>query len=734
MIRWFVLFCLLPLTLSAQPVTIRSGEHETFSRLVIAIGEGTDWAVTPTEGGYLLELTGRAAGFDVAEVFERIPRERLKDVAQRSPDTLFLAVDCPCDADAFLWRPGQLVVDIVDSPLSDQASAMIPPLVRPVMGPLPSDAPLRLPNPLEFSASPSLPMALVDGVEADRSADQIEASPEVLATQTALIEGLARAASQGILDAAVTATADPVEPVEKVAVMETPVVEPEPMVQPQQPGVGITTAMDRDFAAVRDAIEARVEQRCLPADLFQIAEWADERAFHEQAAAMAEALAGEFGEEPREGQDALARLYLHFGFGAEARAVLAADNAQSQARQVMMQLAGIVDDYDEDYALIAGQAGCETPAALWAFLVGATALDDAERNHILQHFFGLPRPLRGQIAPRLARTFIDINDPESAAKVLSAADNSDAEMTHDVQATRAVIAEEMEDQQDAIAILSEEIDDNARATPDSLIRLIELGLGNGIPVKEADLVLAAAMRQEFRDLPIADKLAVAEASGRVSLGQYQAALDLLEGREDEAAHGVIDQAYAHLTQQASAAIFLEFGYRDLPNGLTFETENAVARRMIDTGFPERAVQILRAPAEREAAAERRYLRAEAAIKSGDHVAAIDGLLGMSDQRARALRTQAYAGLGEYRAALSAADQNAANGSDPTLQFRAGAWERLTIQDDDVLSAFAQSVLVEGADTPSQSLADRRALLAQSQESRRAVEGLLLRFDGGAAQE
>ncbi|MGJ8611471.1 MAG: hypothetical protein ACSHWY_10265, partial [Octadecabacter sp.] len=101
--------------------------------------------------------------------------------------------------------------------------------------------------------------------------------------------------------------------------------------------------------------------------------------------------------------------------------------------------------------------------------------------------------------------------------------------------------------------------------------------------------------------------------------------------------------------------------------------------------------------------------------------------------ARALRARAYEGLGEYRAALASLNPDQPDSS-PTLQFRASAWERLTVQDDEVLSSFAQVVLDPAGNDAVDTLADRRAILAQAQESRRAVENLLLRFDGTTPQE
>jgi len=109
------------------------------------------------------------------------------------------------------------------------------------------------------------------------------------------------------------------------------------------------------------------------------------------------------------------------------------------------------------------------------------------------------------------------------------------------------------------------------------------------------------------------------------------------------------------------------------------------------------------------------------------------LIGLSDERARQLRSDAYVALGEYRTALSEAGPNDSV-DDITLQFRAQAWERLASEEDPALSNFAEVVLAPEPTQPAVTLADRRELLSTSQESRRAVEDLLTRFDGAADED
>lgn len=715
-----ILLALIPFMALADPVTIRSGEHDTFSRLVISIGVGTAWSINQNEDGYTLELDGKSDGFDTTEVFTRIQRARLKDVRQVSPNTLNLSVDCLCEVDAFLWQPGYLVVDVIGTPspvqenteigLYPSATATRPPPLRP------TNEPSVLPDMLVLSPSPTQ-------VSEQRATEETPVPIDLAATEKALAMGISRAASQGFLEPSIVETE---QQVPEVSSTQEQVEAPDISNIPNRPGVGISTAMDRDLAQLGIELGRSLDRQCLPADLFQISDWGDERAFHEQAAELAEALAGEFGEEPREAQENLARLYIHFGFGAEAKLVIAADTAASQSRTILSELADIIDDNDSDHPAILAQESCNTAGALWAFLLRPTVQEQSVRNQIIQHFFALPQPLRGQISPRLARGFLEVGDPDAANQLLRSTNNKDSGATHDVQSTRALISEGTDDTQAAVAVLSDEADDNARTTPQSLIRLIELELEQGITPSEGDLILTGAMRQEHRNSPIAKDLANIEAEGRIAMGQYQAALDLLQDRDDTQAFEIIDRVYGNIAADAEAVTFLEYAYGEIPEHLTSATENAVAQRLIDLGFHERAAILLIAPAEREAAAERRYLRAESALGVGDFALALDALLGMSDERARTLRARAYEGLGQHREALAAltVDQTA---SSPDLQFRAGAWERLMVEEDEVLSQFAQSVLQDKSETSLVTLADRRDVLTQSQNSRQSVEDLLTRF-------
>jgi len=735
MIRRLVLFLSLwPAFVTAEPAAIRSGEHESFSRLVITIGAGTQWDLSPSEQGYRLMLAGATDGFDTSAVFERIPRNRLVSLSS-TQDQLDMQVECECHAEAFLWQEGRLVVDIIDGPDPSYRPQMraeaSPGDVPRAALPLPQLIP-NLPDAMDLPNGLTLTETFAQFPEPDVKDDQEEAvraetQTELSDTESALMESVAQAASQGFLTPNVTQ----IEPQEVEADPMPTDATPDDdtlLALDGRPGVGVSTALD-DLARLGALVGNAVDAHCMPPDFFAASEWGvTDLSLHEQISLMAEDLAGEFGVETTQAQTDLAKLYLHFGLGAEARVVLDADAAMSQERSLMYELAGLIDDYDEPHSLIQSQSGCQGPGAVWALLAGGAApASDQTRNEVLRDFFALPTGLRTHLAPRMSDVFLSFGDDEAAEMVLRPVLQESFTTDHEVQVARAEVALQQDRPEEAIALLEEQVQDNGRATPETLIRLIDLKLEDGSKPAEADLYLAAAMRSEYSDTPIAEDLARAEARGWTVLGDYAQAIGLLAERSDDPAVEDRNTIYRDLASNAGSADFLEFAFRSVPTDLHDVTENEMAQRLLDLGFPERALAVMSGSAVREAAAERRYLRASAALEMEDYGATLDAIVGLTDDRARQLRSDAYVGLGEYDVALTALDAEE-EASSPTLQFRAQAWERLTLENDPVLADFANSYLSPAA-AASETLADRREILERSQESRRMVGDLLLRFDG-----
>ncbi len=736
---------------AAQTVQMRSGDHARFVRLVLAIPEAAAWKIGRIPGGYALDMQDPAVLFDTSGVFARIPRSRLAEL-DPGAGRLGMALACDCHLSAFLWRPDRLVIDLVDGPppanaryetaLDEVISPVLPRVAtRPSFGlRTAGTAPVTVARagPLRPAAPAGLP---------DPFSDAVQRQNRLVEAERAILDSLARAASQGLLD--LPGFAPPVappaqDPSKPAAVTAAEAVAPSPpgakMPEPgasPRPGLAVQTSVDRDRpAAAAAAAELNAAgASCIDSALLDVAAWGDGRDFQSHIGYRYAAVAGELDRPPAGSVEALARSYIHFGFGREALQALALDGAATHERRIMAALAQVVDQEEVTGDVFAGQQGCTTPVALWASLargsVGGTS--EPERLAIVGAYRALPDPLRGHLGNRLAQLFVEAGDTARAAALLNVAAPAVTGGDPAADLTRAEVSARTDGPQAALAQLDTMAKDDPRLTPEAALRLIDMSLEEGREVPAATLELAATLRFENRGSDMAAALGAAEARALTMAGRFDEALALLRtdlspmSLEEVAAlrSGVVGAASARLPDPG----FLALAFADLPPGTDAAAGNAVAARLLAAGFAERAAAILATAAEGPDQAERRYLRAEAAVALDQPEVVEAALAGIASPRAARLRARSLAAQGDFAAALTAAAEAPEDGADPGAAWRAGAWQALGSQDGDaLLRAASDAVLFPVAVPPdAPPLAERRALLAQAAATRALTVELLDRF-------
>ena len=116
----FLLFSLIVICLAnlanAESISIRAGEHSTFSRFVMRIPADTNWVLSQEADQARLALELDEVFFDTSEAFDRIPRERVLSMRQDSSDELVLNLGCDCGVRGFLFDGNLLVIDVSDEP------------------------------------------------------------------------------------------------------------------------------------------------------------------------------------------------------------------------------------------------------------------------------------------------------------------------------------------------------------------------------------------------------------------------------------------------------------------------------------------------------------------------------------------------------------------------------------------------------------------------------------------
>ena len=715
---------LLATAARAQQVTVRSGEHDGFSRLVIGLPERVPWSLERLGNDRILRLDRAGLKFETDTVFDLIPRTRLVSLGQvdgNARSALRLTLDCGCTVEGFWYGASFLVLDIRD-PAPDQsgedqtAQSGLPPLTnlwkdlatarRSLAGAL---AAKRLGNHV---------LARPDTQGPRRSA----AAKAIAGSRARLLRELGRAAAFGL----VSPRRRPPQPgaaadhsVEK-ARRES---EPSPPDTPVRPdALSLTARSGLDDSIVGTSFSDTVApdgRLCLSATALAPGAWGGTGPFAAEIGALRLGLSAERDRTDPEVALTLARRYLHYGFGAEAAKTLALVDPDRREAAILGALATVMDTgHAPSGSILAGQLTCEGPAALWSALSYASlpenvAIDD---DAVLRGLSALPRHLRDHLGPVLSRRFLASGRKPTADRIrrLLARDGQEEPPAARLAGAELDLAEGRQAQADAK--LEEVVDSNGETAPEALLRRIEARLadGRGIPPEMAQL--AGAFAQEHRDNPVGPDLAQAYVVATAAAGDFDTAFSeldrLVPDLPGDSERKVTTRLLALLAGNADDLTFLRHGAArrtDAP-GLVSTVNNNVAKRLLDLGFTDLAAAYLAPDTEGPGRRDQQILRARASLQSGRPRQAEVDLLGFSGPDANRWRARARSMTGQHRAAQALYAGAEASGKAAREAFLAGDWEGARKINDPALRAIAEILSEPGA------TATQTGLLGRSRQS------------------
>jgi len=745
MIRTLVLCCVLawPSLLLAQVARVQTGEHASFTRVVVTMPVGTDWQLGRDARGYALRLPG-IAGYDLAGFFELIPQDRIAD-ASAAGEVLSLAVVCPCNADAFLFRPDILVIDIRDglpragAPFEQVLDVPVP-IARSAVPAEPvtasSTAPAAATPLFRVPSDPLLPIII------PRSTPPVETAPDLAtvaqedpvppqpdpaeteAALSALEEAIARSLAQGLSEGALDGAAP-----ERGASAGSTRDIAAAVEALDLPGVEARTGVDA--LAVPGAAPPDVTQEgdlCLPDSYFAVPTWGTDAPFFDQINLARRALVGEFDVVDSEAVTALAQRYLYFGFGREAQRTLSLDDVQSQERRYLTALAQIIDQDPLLPDQFVRQVSCPGPVAMWAVLADTAPPFDAQVNRaaVLTHFKALPVGLQKLLGPRLSNQFLSIGDADAAFQVMTPVQ---AQAVPPVEAAlaEANLQEALGEEEAALATVTEIAREEPRATPEALTRFFDNGVASGVAFTDQDFVNADALRFEVGDGPAVTAMTIAQVSAYLSVDRLTDAASLLEEATqlipEEDASRLGDELLLAATARLSNGAFLEFVWGVDVAARGPHVQNAVAARLLELGFVPQAAELLASEVTEDAATERRYLRAQAALLGGDAAAAVAGLAPLNSDRAAQLRAAALAQLEAETMVAQISDGLSSVPAEDALGLL-GPEGSDGVLDDVAVAVQQQEPAALNPDTP---LTQSRDLLERSAQSRALLDDLLRRY-------
>ena len=691
----------------AQTLPVRSGEHGGFSRLVVDLPGEVAWQLDPQKeaAGYLLRFPDRGFGFDTGTVFDRIGTGRVAAVTSPTPGTLAIDLACDCVIAAQLVGQRMLAMDIsaADQPEDTEAATAMPP--QPDWASLP-----RRPDPFERLLVQELEAALP--TEEERAIEQ------------AFAEEIASAATYGLLSLNRRPAPAPAP--------AAPVASPDATVAPQMPETTMEDVarmfLDRGGADRRIRLNG---DRCLPETSLSIGDWGGEGSYPQQIGALRTRLTGEFDRPHPETVAALARLYLHVGFGAEARSVL--DMADVPEAATLSSLARIIDDEDAGSGVFAGQAHCDTPAAMWAVLgaePGAVP-DQINENAVLNAFESLPPHLKQLLAARLSDGLHAAGATKAARSVLARVKRGIDALPPDIKLAEAQIDAPERDVTETMAQLEEIAETAGPETSAAAVEsLISLAAREDRPVAPGMTELASAYVTEYRGTEEAAKLWRAHIRALLSQVRIGEALSEIATSEDIDAQTRDDmrsEVFRALVTRADDVTFLRHVVTDLRPGTADSSDQVLAAaidRLLTLGLADEAMAAITQLDMPASDRMRQLLTARAHLGLAQPEEAELTLLGLQGDEAQALRIEARLQMGDY---AYAADVYSAEGQADDLRqaaWIAGDWQRLPADgEDDPLSEAAQ-LAVQPTVVPDNTLSATGALADEAAQSRKTLRALL----------
>lgn len=641
MIRLALILLSLAIPAGAETARIYSGEHGSFTRLVVELPVATEWVLGRTEDGYAFATVGRdQPDYDLSRVWQRITRARATKIAA-DPETgaLRLSIGCECHISPFEYRPGVVVLDIKPG-VAPQASPFEASFESRWIGrATPDQTPTSTPSPR---------YSWLDRRPVSGPTVQTQPLPLPLATggvsleplRRELLEQLARGAADGLVELGLP-----------VRSSRNPRTEGGDMPWSdirigEQTGLSVnlpgTTRNGPDPAST-----------CADEALLDLQAWGGSGSPSDLLAAARSGLYGEFD---RIDPDAIlhsVRLHLYLGFGAEAvqLAGLVTDTPDAETLSLYKSMGRIIDGEPDPATPFAMMLDCDGPAALWA----ALARDRLPGGHgmnraaILRAFLALPPHLRNHLGAGLAERFLAVADPDAARIVRDAmarAPHSQAQPIARLDAASELQLGNPDAAQrhaaEAVAMDGNDVD--------ALLTLVEAHFRKLQPMGPD---VADTLRSFLGEVGEADRREHLKRAIVLSLAlsdQFDAAFGYQDLAKD-----VISDLWRVAASRADDDTFLRHAV--LPDGavppkVAKDLEFEIADRLLDLGFPDAALAWI-GPVSSADPPQRRLVAAAAQLRLGEARSVVGLLEGLDDPESAAIRAQALLQLDDLPAAAAA---------------------------------------------------------------------------------
>ncbi|WP_299971281.1 hypothetical protein [uncultured Roseobacter sp.] len=649
----------------ANPITVRSGDHAGFTRLVMDMPADSQWELSETRGLATVTFPNHESGFDVRRVFDIIPRDQLTDVRSYG-SRLELELACACTIRTFVERGEYLVIDIRDGPALPISSDQVPPEFVPVRpasrfnygdllwSGLPAPESVRGPSRSEVSTS-------LEPINPSREDNKELANEIVNETRETLLHQMSDASSRGILQLAAPDMGLELRPtsIDDEPEMFNSSAEPPVPAIPGPGNIRITNSRDSEVSGAEPDLSIS-GSLCENPNLVAVPSWGTNEPLSRQVSQLRMELYTEVGEVNSTAALKLARLYVFFGLGSEAKEVLRLSPVLSSKHPEIFDLASIMEFGSvQNPRFVHRFSDCDSPLALWSILAGKKIPSDQIVNvdAALRALSALPDHLKLHIAPALSKRLSAYGDLAAASIALRNVDYRQDESRSSFELAEATIKQLSGETNAAEDLLSDVIDENSPETPQALISMIDSGLQTGKVVPADIALLIESYAFERRQGTDAKEIMRAHVLASAYSGQFIKAIENLDSPTIKGDEALIAELRSHifiaLSSGAENIDFLNIFFSEYPvssAALLPKAVEKVAERLIMLGFPEPARRVLSSIPVGEKTSLLLELEGLALVETAQPQEALLVLEGLDSVRANEVRAQAKLQLGDGSAA------------------------------------------------------------------------------------
>ncbi|WP_298859147.1 hypothetical protein [uncultured Sulfitobacter sp.] len=729
----------------AQELELRSGDHPTFSRITFPLPNSQPWNARQTDKAVELSLPGFSGILNTDRVFVRMQKNRISKIGFDN-EKLFLEVNCDCIASAF--RDGSLLV--ID--VADKGTVLAGPLMESAIQTADS-AQLRSEQRPQKHAE-ALPWIGgnspfgVDGGRLDQFAQIMTPTSTVMSTEPILdnraellqevhrklAQEVANATSIGLLDGDIITSK--IQNRAKDSSMESEAFEPGNLprnIKPTSKNIRFTNSMDRyvdDSSARLNATSTGL--KCPENELLQIDMWGEESGFSAQIGAARNELVNARDRLNKDAANNLTRVYIYFGFGAEALNTLGLDPSLLEDFPYLADVARILE-----YGALTRPnslspfTDCSSNIALWAVL----SFDEIPTNSIvntdaaLLALNRLPKQLRQLVAPALSSRLLKYGNAAAANAAIRSIDRlSEASGSGSLMA-KAELA--MDAGHSAELLLDQVIGTNTTHSPEALLKLINSKLSRDEIISPETATLVEAYAQELRGTEIGNQLRQAQVIALGQSGRFTEAFDTLKTIEPSLSQKTIDRlkytTLDLLIQRGSDFDFLNYVFTsDVLRAASLPTQTSLklATRLLELGFAAQVQYVLSSMPDIGRMKERQVLAAKASLLLRQPFQAQAALLGIEDPESELILAQAKAMAGAYREASEIYLKNDETVKSAQAAWLSNEWKDLTPIGTDSFGAVAALSVEPEIDSSLGPLGRASLALEESTSARNTLRELL----------